>query len=131
MATALNILENSSELAGEKAFNAGLNPIKEANYLGLLNSMLAAWRNEGVDLQLATLLSSDTVYIDDADQLAIEYALAVLIMEREGSPLKPTVIARAGDLERSLRSKYETINEMDIPKALQPRHYAYYDINQE
>lgn len=131
MATALDILKRSSALAGERAFNAGLNPIKQADYLALLNELIDGWRNEGIDLELSTLTSGDTVYVDDADLISIRYALAVLIMENEGSPLKPTVLNRAGELQNSLRSKYHSIRDLEVPLGLRSRHNSTYDINQE
>lgn len=119
MTTAIELCEQAAKLAGVRPHGQALSAEDNTTCLGLLNQYLASLASEGVDYGLAELVNTDTVYIDDADLLAIRYNLGLLIAEDYGLPIDARIIQRAFDLDKTLRAKYLDVPEMELPAILQ------------
>jgi hypothetical protein len=80
--------------------------------------MLARWRNDGVDLGLPTLIAADTVFVDIADEEAIEVNLTLRLMVKYRRPI-PAGLSEAGlSAFTELQGKYFIVNEMPLDNAL-------------
>ena len=128
MTTAQTLINDAADLAGVKSEGQDLKGGQNARYLRALNRLLGSWRDSGVNLGLDTLAAGDTIYIDAAEELAIQYNLATIIYELESRPANVAIYNRANELFRVLEPKYLDIKEMTIPLALQNRRSGY-DIN--
>lgn len=128
MTTAQTLINDAADLAGVKSEGQDLAGGENAKYVRFLNRLLDSWRDQGVDLGLSTLAAGDTVYIDDAEELAVQYNLATMIYESSGRPVNVAVYTRANDLFNTLRDKYLEPNQMSVPLTLQKR-YTSFDIN--
>lgn len=74
--------------------------------------MIARMNNSGIDLGLSTLAASDTLYIDDADEEALELGLTVRLMIRHKRPISPGLGSSLTDAMTELRAKYYSITPM-------------------
>jgi hypothetical protein len=119
MATAQELINSAASLAGIKSIGQALDNGVNTQALDRLNRMLDRWRNEGIDLGLSTLAASDTLYIDSADEEAVEMNLAVRLMILFRRPPDPVLFAEAEGSKVELQAKYETVKEMEIPLAIQ------------
>ena len=128
MTTAQTLINDAADLAGVKSEAQSLTGGDTARYLRSLNRLLDSWRDMGVDLGLGTLAAGDTVYIDDAEELAVQYNLATIIYELSGRPVNGAVYQRASDLFSTLQDKYLEPKQMKVPLTLQKR-YTSFDIN--
>lgn len=113
MVTTTTIINDAAELVKVKGETQQLPAARQAKYLRILNQMIQSWRNNGIDLGLDTLIQGETVYVDEADEMAITYGLVELIAESANKALAPYIQARAGDLKASLRNKYFTQKDLD------------------
>ena len=82
MATAQDLINSSAKQAGILAEGQTLEAGINADALSRLNRMIARLRNDGIDLGLATLAASDEMFIDDADEEALELGLTMRLMVR-------------------------------------------------
>lgn len=129
MTTANQIVNDASLLAEVKADGVTLSAEDFNIGLDALNDMLDSWKNDDVDLNVATpLSSSDTVHVDKSDILAIKYNLAPLISEKNYQQAPGFVIARANELFKSLQAKYSVVDEAEMPRAIQ-YNTSKFDIN--
>jgi hypothetical protein len=122
MTTAQDIINNSAKDAGilaqGQALEAGIN----SDALRLLNRMIARWRNSGVDLGLPAVIASDTVFIDSADEEAVELALTLRLMVQFKRPI-PAGLSAAGDSAfDELQAKYLTVSEMGFDRSLTQKY---------
>jgi len=122
MTTAQEIINNSARDAGILADGQALTSGVNSSALHLLNRMIARWRNSGVDLGLPEVLAADTVFIDVADEEAIEVNLTLRLMVRFKRPI-PTGLSQAGESAfEELQAKYMTINESGFDPALTQKY---------
>ena len=120
MTTAQVIVNRGLEICGLKAIGQTPSNSHSTNALEALNDMIASWKDEGLDLQLATLASDDTVYLDASDILCLKQNLGVLLAEIYRLPLSNGTITRAHNLLDSLTGKYleAGTEEMEYPDNL-------------
>lgn len=76
--------------------------------------MIARMQNSGIDLGLSTLAASDTLYIDDADEEALELGLTVRLMIRHKRNISSGLGSSLTDAMTELRAKYYTITPLKI-----------------
>jgi hypothetical protein len=118
MATAQDLINSAAKFAGILAEGQTLEGGVNADALNRLNRMLSRWENDGVDLGLSTLAASDSIYIDDADEEAVEINLALRLMARHRRPTDPGLSQAGLSAFTELQAKYAIINEMEIDIAL-------------
>lgn len=80
--------------------------------------MIARWRNSGVDLGLPTVLAADTVFVDVADEEAVEINLTLRLMIRYKRVIPPGLSIAGTDAFDELQAKYMVIREMSLDQAL-------------
>lgn len=113
MVTTTTIIKDAAQLCKVIGETQQLPAAREVKYLRLLNQMIQSWRNNNIDLGLDILTQGETVYVDEADEMAITYGLVELVAESANRPLSPIIQARASDLKNSLRNKYFTQKDLD------------------
>ena len=111
--TTTTMINDAAELVKVKGQSQALSSAKQVKYLRRLNQMLQSWRNNGIDLGLDLMTSGETIYVDEADELAIFYNLAVMIAQDENKPILPDTKQMANDTKKSLRAKYFTQKDLD------------------
>jgi hypothetical protein len=120
MATALSVVTTALERAGVIPTGQTVPNNKAVKGLELLNDWIADRKNDGLDFQLSTLASSDTVYLDASDLSCLKANLTVLVADHWKLPIPPTVRQSAEDLLDNVRGKYleASLEEMELPDAL-------------
>lgn len=120
MATALSIVTTALERAGVIPTGQTPGNDKSTKGLELLNDFIAELKNDGLDLQLASLASSDTVYLDASDLPCLKSNLTVRIADHWKLPIPATVREHAITSLDNLRGKYleAGLEEMDLPDLL-------------
>lgn len=91
--------------------------------------MIARLQNDGVDLGLSTLTAASTLYIDDADEEALELGLTLRLMVRHRRPIDPGLSAAASSALTELQAKYTIVDEMPLDLALTKKQS--YDVTVE
>jgi|TARA_R100000501_G_C2587445_1_gene88567 hypothetical protein len=129
MATAQELINSAAKFAGLLAEGQTLEGGVNADALNRLNRMLSRWKNNGVDLGVPTLSASDTVYVDNADEEAIEVNLALRLMVRFKLPVSPGVSEAGSEAYTELQAKYGKIDEMALDLALTDKRT--YNVNTE
>ncbi len=118
MATAQDLINSSAKQAGILAEGQSLEAGINTDALSRLNRLIARFQNDGIFLGLDTLLAADELYIDDADEEALELSLTMRLMVRHRRPVQ-TGLAQAANLAvTELQAKYATIKEMPLDGAL-------------
>ncbi len=120
MATALQVVTTALERAGVIPTGQTAPNDKAVKGLELFNDWIASLKNDGLDFQLSTLASSDTVYLDASDLPCIKDNLTVLVADHWKLPIPQTVRDRAGMLLDNVRGKYleAGLEEMELPDPL-------------
>lgn len=126
MATAQDLINSSAKQAGILAEGQALEGGINTDALNRLNRMIARLQNDGIDLGLSTLNASDTLYIDDADEEALELGLTLRLMVRHRRPIQPGLSKAARSAMTELQAKYTVVDEMDLDLAL--THKKPFDI---
>lgn len=120
MTTALSVVTSALERSG--VIPTGQTPpdAKSVKGLELLNDWIAELKSDGLDLQLATLASADTVYLDASDISCLKSNLTCLVAEHWKLPISPAVYQRAERQLDNLREKYlqADLEEMELPDGL-------------
>ena len=129
MSTAQDLINGAASLAGILRTGQSLQAGVNADALNRLNRMFGRWQNDGVDLGLSTLAATDTLYIDTADEEAVELGLAVRLMARHRRPIDPLVMGAAASSFVELQAKYTKIPEMDLELGLTKK--STYNIRSE
>ncbi|MBL4651272.1 MAG: hypothetical protein JKY53_00195 [Flavobacteriales bacterium] len=125
MTTARELINSSAKQAGILANGQVLQSVVSKDALKRLNRMIARLQNNGVDLGLSTLVATDTLFIDDADEEALELQLTLRLMVAYKRPIQPGLSAAAGSAISELQAKYFTIPEMTFDKALTRQHLPH------
>ena len=118
MATAQDLINSSAKQAGILAEGQTLEGGINSDALDRLNRMIARMENDGIDLGLAKLIFADELFIDDADEEALEIGLTLRLMLRHRRPISPGLSAAGKDAMTELQAKYAIIPEMSLDKAL-------------
>lgn len=118
MATAQDLINSAAKLAGILAEGQTLEAGINTDALNRLNRMIKRFRNDDIDLGLSTLIASDVLFVDDADEEALELGLAMRLMVRHRRPVQPGLSAAADSAITELQAKYTKINEMPLDNAL-------------
>ena len=127
MTTAQEMINSSAKMAGILAEGQALESGVNTDALNRLNRMLARWANNGIDLGLSTLVASDTIYVDAADEEAIELNLALRLMVKHRRQIAPGLSESGDQLVTELQSKYSSLPEMELDLAITRRQP--YNIN--
>lgn len=117
MATAQNIIDDALEKSDIVGEGQSVPSDTNATALDLLNDMIASWKSKGLDLQLDTLSTGTTIYLDNSDILALKYNLSVLCSENYSLQPLPHVLRRSIELFDDLQGKYleAGLEEMELP----------------
>lgn len=118
MATAQDLINSSAKQAGILAEGQTLEAGINADALDRLNRMISRLRNDGIDLGLDTLDASDTLFIDDADEEALELGLTLRLMLRHRRPIQPGLSEANTVAFTELQAKYTDIRLMTLDRAL-------------
>jgi len=120
MTTALQVVTSALERPGVVPTGQTVPNDKAVKGLELLNDWLAGLKNDGLDLQLATLALSDTVYLDASEMSCLKDNLTVLVADHWKLPIPQTVRESAVKLLDNVRDKYlqADIEEMELPSGL-------------
>ena len=118
MATAQDLINSSAKQAGILAEGQSLEAGINADALNRLNRMISRLRNDGIDLGLSTLIASDTLFVDDADEEALELGLTLRLMLRHRRPIQPGLSEASRVAFAELQAKYADIREMVLDRAL-------------
>jgi len=121
MTTAQDLITSAARKAGilaeAQSLEAGIN----AQALATFNKMIARFQNNGIDFGLAKLNASDTVFIDDSDEEAVELQLQLRLMVNHRRNIPPGLSAAGKDALKELQAKYALIPEMELDLALTRR----------
>jgi hypothetical protein len=112
------LINSSAKQAGILAEGQALEGGINADALARLNRLIARFQNDGIFLGLSKLLAADELFIDDADEEALELSLTMRLMIRHRRPIQPGLSAAAISAVTELQAKYTTINEMPLDRAL-------------
>lgn len=118
MTTAQDLINSSAKQAGILAEGQALEGGINTDALNRLNRMIARFKNNGIDLGVPKLAAADTIFVDDADEEAIEVNLTVRLMVKHRRPIQPGLSAAASDALTELQAKYAIIREMTLDRAL-------------
>ena len=119
MTTAQDLITSSARQSGILAEGQTLEAGINTDALNRLNRMLDRWRNDGVDLGLATpLTASATVYADLSDEEAIETNLTLRLMVRHRRPIPPGLSAAGRDSFSELQAKYFVMPEQNFDPSI-------------
>jgi hypothetical protein len=118
MATAQDLINSSAKQAGILAEGQTLESGINTDALSRLNRLIARFQNDGIFLGLDTLTATDTLFIDDADEEALELSLTIRLMVRHRRPVQPGLAQSANLAVTELQAKYATIKEMPLDGAL-------------
>ena len=120
MTTALQVVTSGMERAGVIPTGQTLGNDKLVKGLELFNDWIADRKNDGLDFQLPTLASADTVYLDASEMSCLKTNLAVLIADHWKLPIPQTVRIEAAALLDAVREKYlvSDLQEMELPDLL-------------
>ena len=118
MATAQELINSAAKFAGVLAEGQTLEGGVNSDALDRLNRMLSRWENDGVNLGVSVLAASDVVYVDLADEEAIELNLALRLMARYRRPSDPGLSDSGKQAFTELQAKYSKINEMTLDIAI-------------
>lgn len=121
MTTAQELINSSAKQAGILSEGQALEGGVNTDALARLNRMIARFKNDGIDLGLSTLLASDTLIIDDADEEALELGLTLRLMVRHRRPIDAGIAGANRSALSELQAKYTTLNEMKLDGALTHR----------
>jgi len=118
MATAQDLINSSAKQAGilaeAQALEGGIN--KDA--LDRLNRLISRFQNDGIFLGLSTLDFADELFIDDADEEALELSLTMRLMVRHRRPIQAGLSEATRTAVTELQAKYTTIQKMPLDRAL-------------
>ena len=118
MATAQDLINSSAKQAGILAEGQALEGGINADALSRLNRLIARFQNDGIFLGLDKLLAADELFIDDADEEALELSLTMRLMVRHRRPIQPGLSLATQSAVTELQAKYTVINEMSLDRAL-------------
>ena len=118
MTTAQELINSSAKQAGILAEGQALEGGINTDALKRLNNMVARFQNDGIELGLSTLAASDTLYIDDSDEEALEVQLTMRLMVRHRRPIDAGIAGAARDALTELQAKYTKIPEMSLDRSL-------------
>ena len=118
MATAQELINSAARFAGILAVGQTLESEVNSDALTRLNRLLARLRNNGIDLGLPTLLAATEIIIDESDEEAIEFLLALRLMVRYRRPIAAGLAEQARIELTELRAKYAIVDEMVLDTAL-------------
>lgn len=118
MTTAQELINSSAKQAGILAEGQALEGGINADALARLNRLIARFQNDGIFLGLSKLLAADVLFIDDADEEALELSLTMRLMVRHRRPIQPGLSQAAASAVTELQAKYTTIKEMPLDRAL-------------
>jgi hypothetical protein len=118
MTTAQDLINSSAKQAGILAEGQALEGGINADALARLNRLIARFQNDGIFLGLDKLLAADVLFIDDADEEALELSLTMRLMVRHRRPVQPGLSLATQSAVTELQAKYTVINEMPLDRAL-------------
>lgn len=118
MATAQDLINSSAKQAGILAEGQALEGGINQDALDRLNRLIARFQNDGIFLGLATLVFADELFIDDADEEALELSLTMRLMTRHRRPIQAGLSEATRTAVTELQAKYTTIKEMPLDRAL-------------
>ena len=118
MATAQDLINSSAKQAGILAEAQTLEGGINQDALDRLNRLISRFQNDGIFLGLDTLIFTDELFIDDADEEALELSLTMRLMLRHRRPIQPGLSAATAVAVTELQAKYTTIKEMPLDRAL-------------
>lgn len=118
MATAQDLINSSAKQAGILAEGQTLEGGINQDALDRLNRLIARFQNDGIFLGLSKLVFADELFIDDADEEALELSLTIRLMLRHRRPIQAGLVGAAGLAVTELQAKYYTIKEMSLDRAL-------------
>lgn len=118
MATAQDLINSSAKQAGILAEGQALEGGINADALSRLNRLIARFQNDGIFLGLSTLLAADELFIDAADEEALELSLTLRLMMRHRRPIQQGFSQAVAIAVTELQAKYTTIKEMPLDRAL-------------
>ena len=118
MTTAQDLINSSAKQAGILAEGQSLEGGVNADALKRLNRMIARLKNSGIDLGLSTLIAGDVLYIDDADEEALELGLTMRLMTRHRRPIDAGIAGANRSALVELQAKYSVRKEMALDSTL-------------
>lgn len=118
MTTAQDLINSSAKQAGILAEGQALEGGINADALIRLNRMIARLQNDGVNLGIATLIAGDTIFVDAADEDALEILLTLRLMFRHRRAIQPGFSDAAKTAITELQAKYSIIPTMKLDAAL-------------
>lgn len=114
MATANDIIRRAMRVARVLAVGQNPSAADTQDCLTIFNQMLYAWAHHGINLNLPTLTSSDTVDVPDDVLMGLSYNLAMLIAPEYERPIDPVVAAIAMNEFNRLQRTYAYIPVVDL-----------------
>lgn len=118
MTTAQDLINSSAKQAGILAEGQTLEGGINADALARLNRLIARFQNDGIFLGLSKLEAADELFIDDADEEALELSLTMRLMVRHRRPIQPGLDISTHTAVTELQAKYTVINTMPLDAAL-------------
>ena len=106
MATAQEMINRALRMTGVLADGETATAAQSVDALNVLNEMLYAWRDRGVDLGHSELELGDTIPYQDDHLACIRYSLAVEISGDFGRPASQDIQYRQQQLFLALQAQY-------------------------
>lgn len=126
MATCLDQITRALRMLGVVAEGETPRAEQSADALVVLNAMLAAWNNNGINLNLPSLVLTDAIPLPADHDNAIAYNLALGLAAEFGVDPKMAPAQLADSTFRALQAKYASIPEMVLEPEYWRRTEAWY-----
>lgn len=129
MSTATQIISRS--LRKINAIAGGETPSSDmsTDALADLNAMLTRWLDLGIEISQGEVVLTDTIPDDIADEDAVVYGLASVLLLEYPNDNAPLILALANDFYRDLISKYTDQGELQLDQGLRILTHGGYNIN--
>ena len=125
MPTVSQLVHRSARMAGILGTGTNLSAEDMDWGIDLLNDMLHAWANDGMDLAHSTVGHADTLFVDDAYVKGIKYSLAVEMAEEKGTDISNRVIGIALEEQSRIRAALCDIDTLRMDDAIARPGYTF------
>lgn len=129
MSTVAELIASAMRLAGLIESGSGPTAQEQTDALEVLNSLLASWMDDGIQINDGDLILSEEFPVDPAETRAVRYALAVELYPEYSKPVSEFVARRAEELKSVLLRKYAKIPVLSVDRTLENIGKRRYDIN--
>lgn len=126
MSTATQIIDRALRKVGALAAGETSSSDMSTDALADLNAMLARWLDVGIEISNGEVILTDVIPQDLADEEAVVFNLAELLLLEYPSPNGPLIIQKANETYRRILAKYNDPGELQVEDGLlQGQKYGF------